>query len=162
MQVAICSNINLPLIKIQVKFTTAALWNRIEFLWERVWTQKEANQTPTSQSALWPALNCTRIDKYPFCSGTFVYWGLGSIPVLMTLVGLIYMFKTNCNPKKKCSQMFSICKSLEKTDINTIYGQEYYADGCMEVNCQKSLIYTYITILKIYRHFEKSDCKNIS
>ena len=79
-------------------------------------------------------VNCIRIDKYPFCSGTFVYWGLVSIPVLMTLVGLIYMFKTNCNPKKKCSQMFSMCKSLEKTDINTIYGEEYYADGCMEVN----------------------------
>ena len=70
-----------------------------------------------------------------------MYWGLVSIPVLMTLVGLVYMLKTNCNLKKKCSDVFSMCtcKSLEKTDINTIYGQEYYADGCMEVNFQKSL-----------------------
>ena len=98
-------------------------------------------------------VNCIRIDKYPFCSGTFVYWGLGSIPVLMTLVGLIYMFKTNCNPKKKCSQMFSMCKSLEKTDINTIYGEEYYADGCMEVNWH----------FKIHQNSEKSECvSNIS
>ena len=51
----------------------------------------------------------------------------------MTLVGLIYMFKTNCHLKRKCSDMFGMCKSLEKTDINTIYGEEYYADGCMEV-----------------------------
>ena len=51
----------------------------------------------------------------------------------MTLVGLIYMFKTNCDLKRKFSDMLGLCKSLEKTDINTIYGEEYYADGCMEV-----------------------------
>ena len=71
----------------------------------------------------------------------------------MTLVGLIYMFKTNCNPKKKCSEMFSMRKSLEKTDINTIYGEEYYTDGCMEVNLN----------FKIHQNSEKSECvSNIS
>jgi len=75
-------------------------------------------------------------------TGTFVYWGLVSIPVLMTLVGLIYMFKTNCNLKRKCSDMFGLCKSLEKTDINTVYGEEYYADGCMEAQDHNSAYYS--------------------
>ena len=79
-----------------------------------------------------------------------MYWGLVSIPILMTLVGLVYMLKTNCNLKKKCSDVFSmcICKSLEKTDINTIYGEEYYADGCMEVDLH----------FKIHQNSEKSEC----
>ena len=71
----------------------------------------------------------------------------------MTLVGLIYTFKTNCNLKRKCSDVFSMCKSLEKTDINNIYGEEYYADGCMEVDLH----------FKIHQNSEKSECvSNIS
>ena len=54
-----------------------------------------------------------------------IFLGLAAIPVLMTLVGCVYMCKTNCHlPKGKCS---CCCENREKRDVNDIYGT--YARG---------------------------------
>ena len=58
---------------------------------------------------------------------TIVYYALISIPVLMTLFGLVYMCRViNCNLKEKCCKC---CIDLEKKDDNLDYGTYYYADG---------------------------------
>ena len=60
-----------------------------------------------------------------------------SIPVLMTLFGLVYMCRViNCNLKEKFCKC---CVDLEKKDDNLDYGTYYYSDGdrrldVMEVN----------------------------
>ena len=58
---------------------------------------------------------------------TIVYYAMTSIPVLMTLFGLVYMCRViNCNLKEKCCKC---CINLEKKDDNLDYGTYYYADG---------------------------------
>ena len=60
---------------------------------------------------------------------TIVYYTLISIPVLFTIVGLVYMIRTNCAPavREKCC---NCCVDLEKKDVNPDYGDYYYyADG---------------------------------
>jgi len=56
--------------------------------------------------------------------GLFIFIGLASIPVTMTIGGLLFMCKTNCELQCCCT-----CKNLEKRDVNLIYGQYYYPDG---------------------------------
>ena len=61
---------------------------------------------------------------------TIVYYTLISIPVLFTIVGLVYMIRTNCVPavREKCCNR--CCVDLEKKDVNPDYGNYYYyADG---------------------------------
>ena len=54
------------------------------------------------------------------------YYVLISIPIVMTIVGLVYMIRTNCHLKEKCCKC---CINLEKEDDNLDYGTYYYADG---------------------------------
>ena len=56
--------------------------------------------------------------------GPIIFVGMISIVALMTLGGLLYMCKTNCECQCCCK-----CKNLEKMDVNQIYGEYYYDDG---------------------------------
>ena len=57
--------------------------------------------------------------------GVFIFIGMVSFVVAMTMTGLIYMCKTQCKFQCCCT-----CKkNLEKRDVNLIYGEYYYADG---------------------------------
>ena len=57
-----------------------------------------------------------------------IFLGLASIPVVFTLIGCVHMLRWNCHLKKKCSALFACCcKTMEKRDINDIYGT--YARG---------------------------------
>ena len=53
----------------------------------------------------------------------YIFLGLASIPVIFTIIGCVYMIKTNCT----CNCSCSLCKTLEKRDVNDIYGT--YARG---------------------------------
>ena len=53
-----------------------------------------------------------------------IFLGLASIPVVMTIIGVIFMCKNNCHLKRNCC---AVCEDLEKKDINDIYGT--YARG---------------------------------
>ena len=58
---------------------------------------------------------------------TIVFYAMTSIPVLMTLFGLVYMCRViNCNLKEKCCKC---CVDLEKEDENLDYGTYYCAHG---------------------------------
>ena len=76
---------------------------------------------------------------------TVVYYTLISIPVLFTIVGLIYMCRViNCNLKEKFCKC---CVDLEKEDDNLDYGTYYYSDGdrrldVMEVTLKLSSVPT--------------------
>ena len=57
---------------------------------------------------------------------SILYYVLISIPIALTIVGLIYMVKTTCKLQEKC------CKSainMEKEDQNPDYGTYYHEDG---------------------------------
>ena len=58
-------------------------------------------------------------------SDTLIFLGLVSIPVAFTLAGLTYMCKKICcrNIQEKC---YEFCSDMEKTDVNTDYGDYYY------------------------------------
>ena len=58
--------------------------------------------------------------------GFFIFIGLASIPVTFTLVGLIYLCRTQFKRQRKCC---SLCVSLEKKDDNPDYGTYYNPDG---------------------------------
>ena len=63
---------------------------------------------------------------------TIVFYAMTSIPVLMTLFGLVYMCRViNCHLKEKCCKC---CVDLEKKDDNLDYGTYYYADGDRRLN----------------------------
>ena len=68
--------------------------------------------------------------------GLIIFIGMISFVVAITMGGLIYMCKTNCEFQCCCT-----CnKNLEKTDVNLIYGDYYCTDGRsmateMEVIC---------------------------
>ena len=49
-----------------------------------------------------------------------------SFVVALTLVGLIYMCRTNCD--FRCFDRFALCKNLEKEDINQIYGDYSFSN----------------------------------
>ena len=71
-----------------------------------------------------------RSDSLLSFAGEIVYYTLISIPVLFTIVGLVYMIRTNCVPavREKCCNR--CCVDLEKKDVNPDYGDYYYyADG---------------------------------
>ena len=74
---------------------------------------------------------CTSSVHILFCSsGTanldWVYYALISIPILFTVVGLIYMIRKICFPK-----MQECCVDLEKEDLNNEYGTYYDTSGEM-------------------------------
>ena len=57
---------------------------------------------------------------------TIVYYLLISVPIILTIFGVAYMCRTNCEVREKC------CKSSvnsEKEDKNLDYGNYYYDDG---------------------------------
>ena len=60
--------------------------------------------------------------------------GLASIPVALTLVGLVYLCwtRTCCNLKSKCSNCCKRTVTVEKEDINNDYGtysRGWYEEG---------------------------------
>ena len=63
----------------------------------------------------------------PESNAFHIFLGLASIPVVFTLIGCVYMIRTNCNLRDKCSVCCALCKTLEKRDVNDIYGT--YARG---------------------------------
>ena len=65
---------------------------------------------------------------------TIVFYAMISIPVSMTLFGLIYLCRTNCNLKERFCRS-SIANNLEKKDENLDYGTYYYyADGTQRID----------------------------
>ena len=58
--------------------------------------------------------------------GTIGYYFLISVPIALTLFGLIYMIRTNCKIREKCCKCYV---DLEKEDQNLDYGTYYDADG---------------------------------
>ena len=56
---------------------------------------------------------------------TIGYYFLISVPIALTIFGVIYMCRTNCEIRKTC---FKCCSDLEKEDKNLEYGSYYYAD----------------------------------
>ena len=56
-------------------------------------------------------------------NGFYIFLGLASIPVIFTIIGCVYMINTNCT----CTCNCALCKTLEKRDVNDIYGT--YARG---------------------------------
>ena len=81
---------------------------------------------------------CTSVH-FLFCSsGTanldWVYYALISIPILFTVVGLIYMIRKICFPK-----MQECCVDIEKEDVNNEY--EYDINGDMRENVMEVTFY---------------------
>ena len=69
--------------------------------------------------------------------GLIIFIGMISFVVAITMGGLIYMCKTNCEFQCCCT-----CKkNLEKTDVNLIYGEYYYTDG-RSMATEMEVIYT--------------------
>ena len=63
----------------------------------------------------------------PESNAFHIFLGLAAIPVVFTLIGCVYMIRTNCNLKERCIACCALCKPLEKRDVNDIYGT--YARG---------------------------------
>ena len=63
--------------------------------------------------------------------GLYVTIGFVAFPTLMTLFGLVYMWKRAYNWRCCCS-----CTriNMEKQDRNLVYGDYYYADGTLSKN----------------------------
>ena len=69
----------------------------------------------------------TDVNKDPGLDFELIgYYVLISIPILMAIVGLFFMIRTNCHLKEKCCKC---CIDLEKKDDNLDYGTYYFADG---------------------------------
>ena len=75
--------------------------NKEEFIiTARVNKIEKCASTTTSPNTTSPTLSAKDPEKSAF----HIFLGLASIPVCMTLVGLVYMIRTNCIPKcKNCS-----------------------------------------------------------
>ena len=60
--------------------------------------------------------------------GTIVYYTLVSIPIMLTIFGLIFLFRTHCKIREKCC---CLCNgtNMEKKDRNLDYGEYYDAEG---------------------------------
>ena len=63
----------------------------------------------------------------PESNAFHIFLGLAAIPVVFTLIGCVYMIRTNCKVKERCAACCALCKPLEKRDVNDIYGT--YARG---------------------------------
>ena len=60
-------------------------------------------------------------------TGFIVFLGMFSFVLSLTIGGVVFMVYTNCRCKIQCC--CSICKDLEKRDLNPDYGTYYYDDG---------------------------------
>ena len=63
--------------------------------------------------------------------GLYVTIGFAAIPTLLTLFGLVYMWKRayHCRCCCNCARI-----NMEKQDRNLVYGDYYYADGTLSKN----------------------------
>ena len=81
----------------------------------------------------------TDVNKDPGLDFKLIgYYVLIAIPIGMTLVGLVFMIRTNCHLKEKCCKC---CINLEKKDDNLDYGTYYYTDGDMRLNVMEVKIF---------------------
>ena len=64
--------------------------------------------------------------------GIYVTIGFATFPTLLTLFGLVYMWKTAYHCRCCCN--FCTRLNMEKQDRNLVYGDYYYTDGTLSKN----------------------------